>query len=234
MLLSRNFNGSPLSRILERQPCAQKEIMMKLYITPGSPYARMARVVVQEKKLENRVEIIEAKTRTENSPYYDINPSGRVPFLLLDDGRQFEESGLICRYLDSLDGNPILDAAPGAPEWELERLESMARSMLDGIGVWSREYVYRPAEIRSDFIIGHETARAMRMLDAFEQEIDNPVLNGPLNMAQLTLASTLHGRDVLAGGVEWRGERPKLAAWIDRIGERASFASTKPPPRKPH
>ena len=207
---------------------------MKLYITPGSPYARMARVVVQEKNLEDRVEIVQAKTRTENSPYYDINPSGRVPFLLLDDGRNFEESSLICRYLDSFENNPTLDSAPDAPEWELPRLESMARSMLDGISLWSREYTYRPAEIRSDFFIGHETARAIRMLDAFEREIDNPVLTGPLNMAQVTLACTLHGRDKLADGFEWRGERPKLAAWIDRIGERPSFASTKPPPRRPH
>ncbi len=207
---------------------------MKLYITPGSPYARMARVVVQEKKLEDRVEIIEAQTRTENSPYYEINPSGRVPYLVLDDGSGLEESALVCRYLDALDGAPTLDSAPDAPDWELPRLEAMARSLLDGIGVWSREFVYRPAEIRSDFIIGHETARAMRMLDVFEREIDNPVLNGPLNMAQLTLACALHGRDLLAGGVDWRGDRPKLAAWVDRIGERRSFASTKPPPRKPH
>ena len=31
---------------------------MKLYITPGSPYARMARIVVLEKGLQSRVEII--------------------------------------------------------------------------------------------------------------------------------------------------------------------------------
>ena len=31
------------------------------------------------KALEDRVEIIEAKTRTQGSPYYRINPSGRVP-----------------------------------------------------------------------------------------------------------------------------------------------------------
>ena len=37
--------------------------MMKLYITPGSPYARMARIVVLEKGLESRVETIAAKTR---------------------------------------------------------------------------------------------------------------------------------------------------------------------------
>ena len=35
---------------------------MKLYITPGSPYARIARIVILEKGLENRIEIIVAKT----------------------------------------------------------------------------------------------------------------------------------------------------------------------------
>ena len=36
---------------------------MKLYITPGSPYARMARIVVLEKRLESRVEVIVSQTR---------------------------------------------------------------------------------------------------------------------------------------------------------------------------
>ena len=36
---------------------------MKLYVTVGSPYARMARIVVLEKGLEDRVEVIAAQTR---------------------------------------------------------------------------------------------------------------------------------------------------------------------------
>jgi glutathione S-transferase len=59
---------------------------MKLYITPGSPYARIARIVVIEKQIEDLVEIIVAQTRTKDSPYYAINPSGRVPYLVRDDG----------------------------------------------------------------------------------------------------------------------------------------------------
>jgi glutathione S-transferase len=37
---------------------------MKLYVTYGSPYARLARIIVIEKALEDRVEVIEAKTNT--------------------------------------------------------------------------------------------------------------------------------------------------------------------------
>ena len=79
---------------------------MKLYVTLRSPYARLARILVLEKELEERVEIIEAKTRTPGSLYYQINPSGRVPFLVDDAGIGMEDSQLICAHLDSLDGKP--------------------------------------------------------------------------------------------------------------------------------
>ena len=52
---------------------------MKLYVTFTSPYARLARIVVAEKGLQDRVEIVEAKTRSAGSPYYQINPSAACP-----------------------------------------------------------------------------------------------------------------------------------------------------------
>jgi glutathione S-transferase len=61
--------------------------------------------MVIEKGLSDRVEIIQAKTRTTGRPYYQINPSGRVPYLINDAGVGMEDSPLICAYLDSLDGN---------------------------------------------------------------------------------------------------------------------------------
>ncbi len=43
------------------------------YITPLSPYACITRIAALEKGLEDRVEVIEAKTRVADSPYYAIN-----------------------------------------------------------------------------------------------------------------------------------------------------------------
>src|SRR4051794_29889364 len=68
---------------------------MKLYVTYTSPYARLARILVLEKGLADRVEIIEAKTRTPGSPYYQINPSGRVPYLIDDAGRLVRASASV-------------------------------------------------------------------------------------------------------------------------------------------
>src|SRR5262252_6564744 len=106
------------------------EPAMKLYITAGSPYARVVRIVVIEKGLESRVEVIAAQTRTSDSPYYSINPSGRVPYLLRDDGVGLEESAVICSYLDQLDGKREFDLPGGEQAWEARRLEAVARSML--------------------------------------------------------------------------------------------------------
>lgn len=202
---------------------------MRLYVTPGSPYGRMARIVLMEKGLETRIPVELAKTRTPGSPYYRINPSGRVPFLQLDDGTGLEESGLICWYLDHLDGAPAFDPPPGTAGLEVRRLEAMARSLLDGISLWGREFIYRPAEIRSETILAHERDRAFRLVSALERHADGPVLGGALNMAQITLGCALNRRTESPPGFAWQEKAPTLAAWVERIAGRRSFEATLPP-----
>lgn len=200
---------------------------MKLYITPGSPYARMARIVVIEKGLESRVEIITAQTRRVDSPYYRINPSGRVPYLLRDDGVGMEESAVICAYLDHLDGRPAFDLPAGGSRWEAQRLEALARSVLDGLAVWSREII-RPPEERSPTVIHHEAQRSRRMTDLWESQIDHPLMRGALNMVQITLACAL-GLEARIPEFRWRPGHPKLSDWYGPIAARPSFAATAPP-----
>lgn len=206
---------------------AATTLMMKLYVTPGSPYARMARIVVLEKGLQGRVEIIAAKTRVADSPYYGINPSGRVPYLVTEDGTALEESALICAYLDHVDGEPAFDLPGDGQRWEARRLEALARSMLDGLSVWGREMM-RPENERSPSVIEHETNRAQRMVDLWEREIDHPLMHGALNMIQLTLACAL-ALSARIPGFLWRPKRPELCKWFDRISAKPSFAATAPP-----
>src|ERR1700729_1136258 len=163
---------------------------MKLYVTLRSPYARLARILVLEKGLENRVEIIQAKTRTSGSPYYQINPSGRVPFLVDDAGIGMEDSQLICAYLDSLDGEPRFHDPLRASDWDYLRLEYAARSLCEGICVWGRE-MGRPESERSPTVLAHEVARAKRIADVFEDRVTDPLLRGAPGMAHLILAVAL-------------------------------------------
>jgi glutathione S-transferase len=187
----------------------------------------MARILVLEKGLESRVEIILAQTRASDSPYYAINPSGRVPYLIRDHGAGLEESALVCAYLDHVDGHPLFGPPRDDEAWEERRLEALARSMLDGLCVWIRE-IHRPQHERSPTLIEHEADRAHRMADVWEREIDHALMRGPLNMPQITLACAL-GLEGRAPDFRWRAGHPNLREWFDRIAARPSFALTAPP-----
>ena len=205
---------------------------MKLFTTLTSPYGRIARIVIHERGLSDRIPIEVPITRQPDSPYYSINQSGRVPYLHVDEQTGYEDSALICKYLDHLGNAPLYETAANAEGWALRQLESCARSMLDGLALWGREYIYRPAEIRSATIIAHEYARAMRMVAVFDEQVSTTHLalnGGPLNMAQIVLSATLHGRENSPTGFEWQTAGPKLAEWVSKIGARESLENTLPP-----
>ena len=200
---------------------------MKLYVTLTSPYARLARILVLEKALEDRVEIIAAKTRAADSPYYQINPSGRVPYLIDDSSVGMEDSQLICAYLDSLDGKPRFHDPRRQTDWAYQRLEFAARNMCEGICVWLREMA-RPAGERSPTALAHEVARAQRMADEFERRIADPLMHEGSNMAQLILAVALDAARK-RGFVDLTTGRPQLTAWMRSMSDRPSMQRTAPP-----
>ncbi|NKB55387.1 MAG: hypothetical protein GKS00_03530 [Alphaproteobacteria bacterium] len=197
---------------------------MKVLTTLTSPYGRIVRAFIIEKGFEDRTEIVPTVTRTPDTPVLDVNPSGRVPTLIADDGTMFEESALICAYLDSLEDPQVL--APD--DWNVRILEARARSMLDGFAVWVRE-VRRPENEQSPSIVAHEKSRAHRLAGVFDKLVADGAFDGQLDLAQLTLGCTLHGRDGKPDGFDWRGSNPNLAAWVDRFGSRKSMQETLPP-----
>ena len=202
---------------------------MKLISSLKSPYGRMARIVRLEKGLVDSVEYEVVQTRGEDNPYYNVNPSGRVPSLLLDDGTVLEDSALICWYLDHIDKVPKLHPPDEVYGIEHRRIETIARSMLDGISLWSREYIYRPREMRSKTIIDHERRRALRLADVFEKEVQGRLLLGPINMAQITLACIFHGSMVdNLPGFTWQERRPHLKNWVEDIGKISSVEQPAP------
>jgi glutathione S-transferase len=200
---------------------------MKLYVTYTSPYARLARIIVLEKALEDRVEIIEAKTRTRESPYYQINRSGRVPYLVDDAGFGMEDSQLICSYLDTLDDKPRFHKPRGSPDWAYLRLEFMARSMCEGIAVWGRE-MSRPESERSPTVLAHEVERSQRMADVFEGYVADRLMQGAPGMAHLILAVAIEMARKRGLG-DLTNNRPQLAKWMRSMSDLPSMRRTAPP-----
>ena len=198
---------------------------MKLFVTLTSPYARMVRALIIEKGIEDRVDVVPIQTRTLDTPLLAINPAGRVPTLVNDDGEMFDESALIIDYLEAVYGPPRL--APPAT-WAARRLEAHARSNLDGLSVWIRE-LRRLPEHRSPIILALEEARGLRLAKEFNDIAASGALDGPLDRVQLLLGCTFHWRDRTMLDFDWRDGNPHLSAWVDRFAERESMQRTIPP-----
>lgn len=84
---------------------------MILYDTAGTPNAARIRIVAAAKGLDHaidyrRVDLIAAEQK--RPEFLAMNPVGKIPVLVLDDGTVISESTAITEYLDNLDGNPLL------------------------------------------------------------------------------------------------------------------------------
>lgn len=81
---------------------------MKFYNSIG-PNPRLVRLFMAEKGIEvesEQIDIMAGENR--KSPYLDINPSGQMPCLVLDDGTALAETIAICEYLEETNPAPPL------------------------------------------------------------------------------------------------------------------------------
>ena len=99
---------------------------MKLYQTYLSPFPTRVRLLIYAKRLD--VEFVEPRGfHSDPAPkgdYLDLNPIGRIPALVLDDGRVLPESEVICEYLEQAFPEPSLH--PDGP-WERARMRLLSR-----------------------------------------------------------------------------------------------------------
>ena len=217
---------------------------MKLYGTLTSPYARLTRIVMLEKGLGDRVELVWTKTRMADDPILAIHPSGRVPVLILDDRTVLEDTALIVDYLDALAAPARFTHSADRRDWAYRGIEGTARAMLDGLAVWARE-VIRPMGEQSPGIIEHEARRAFRLADYFEGLLAKhrvagaegttgaagdkaSQLGGPLTMAHIFLFGSLDVERRLPA-FNWRDGRPSLVDWHTRVSELPSVRGSRPP-----
>ena len=78
---------------------------MKLYGNNASPFARKARIIAHELGL--KLEEVRTLPATDEN-FRRVNPLGKIPALLLDDGTVIAESIAICRYFEALHPDPPL------------------------------------------------------------------------------------------------------------------------------
>jgi glutathione S-transferase len=199
---------------------------MKLFYASGSPYARIVRVAVREMGLAPRVEEAEVTLRDPNSSLLPYNPGGKVPVLQLDDGMILNESLLILAFLDTRHGGAKFLPMDGSDKWKTLSELGRAYAFLDAVTVWNRELRFGQ---RAPGVIALEQERAERAADALERAVAAGGYSGPLDAAQIVLGAALENFSRRHKVWDWRQGRPRLAAFLDRIAARPSFAATIQP-----
>ncbi|HXC26712.1 MAG TPA: glutathione S-transferase family protein [Stellaceae bacterium] len=199
---------------------------MKLFYASGSPYARIARVVVRELSLGDKVEEVEVTLRNPGSALLPYNPGGKVPALQLDNGTVINESLLVLACLDTLHGGRKLLPMDGSDEWKTLSELGRAYALLDAVTVWNRELRFGE---KAPGVIALEKERAERAADALDADIAGGGFSGPLNASQIVLAAALENFSRRHKIWDWRRGRPHLAAHLDRIAALPSFTTTVQP-----
>ena len=101
---------------------------MKLYGSPFSPYARKARVLVLEKKIQCEFVVEDPWSTDSRIPV--MNPLGKVPVLQIGPDSYLFESALVVHYLDHIDGKP-LQPKDAAGYWQSQWWQALGNGMID-------------------------------------------------------------------------------------------------------
>ena len=198
---------------------------MKLYSSPTSPYVRKVRVVAIEKGLADRVELIAANPWPDPAAVAAINPLGKVPALVTDEGLALYDSPVICEYLDALVPAAPLIPRSGAARWQVLRCQALCDGILDAAVAMVLER-RRPQAERSPAAQLRAADAIRRSLEALPQELRPG--GAPFDLGQISAAVALGYLEFRLGDVELGAGEPAIHRWWAALSERPSLAATRP------
>lgn len=201
---------------------------MRLLGSPLSPYTRKVRIVLAEKKIDCDFEVVDVNPP--ENPVNALNPLGKVPTLVLDDGSTLFDSRVIVEFLDSV--SPIARLIPddNRERVAVRRWEALADGALDA-GLLIRYESLRPEKLRSADWAAKQSGKLERSLAVMADELaDRAWCHGErYSLADIAVGSCLGWIELRKpGGIEWRDRYANLAGHYDKLMQRAAFAETVP------
>ena len=201
---------------------------MKLFATPGSPFARKVRIVLAEKGLA--YELAVERGSAPGSPVPQHNPLGKVPTLLRDDGRALYDSPVIVEYLDALGSGPKLIPEALDDRIEVKRWEALGDGIAEATVNINHEYREPPEKRRAPAWFERQRAKIDRGLAVMERDLGTAefCFGGRFTLADIAAAYALDYLDQALPEVAWRPGHPGLKRLSERLAARQSFSSTLP------
>ena len=202
--------------------------MMRLLGASG-PYVRKVRIALAEKRLA--FELVEQSPYVADSPIAELNPLGKMPVLVTDDGTALYDSRVIVEYVDTL--SPVNRLLPdaGMPRVAIKRWEALADGVCDALVALVTERK-RPATPEGDAWIGRQREKIERGVGEIARELGTkPWCGGErFSLADIATGCALFHLDLRLPDFLWRARHPDLAALAARLAARPSFVETAPAP----
>ncbi|WP_298099289.1 glutathione S-transferase family protein [Brevundimonas sp.] len=201
---------------------------MILHWSPKSPFVRKVMVAAHEKGLTNRLALVRnpVAMTAPNAELMRANPLSKLPTLELPEGIVLQDSGVICAYLDALEGPPILFPVAGEAFWQVHARHSLVTGLLDVL-ILLRNERERPDGARSQPHIDAfdvKKAAALREIASWALE----PCGQTIDIVQITTGCLLGYLDFRFADEDWRGAHPALAQWYETFASRPSAIATMP------
>jgi glutathione S-transferase len=195
---------------------------MKLIIATPSPFARKARIALLEKNLPHEVRV--------QNPWQSAiaeNPLGKVPALVLDDGRVVHDSSVIVEYLETLGAPPALIPADPAGRVTHRQIEALADGVCDAVVLMVLESA---REVQSADWLARQRRKVELALDELERALGENewFTESGYGLADIAAGCALGYVELRCPEFDWRAAHPHLAAQASRLASRPAFAATLP------
>lgn len=198
---------------------------MKLKYSPNSPYVRKVVIIGLELGLDEKI-IREAVTLSPYDPNPEItalNPLGKIPVLVTDDGLALFDSTVACEYLSATAGDRNWFPADGPARWHALLCNALANGLLEAAQLVRFEQS-RPEPFRYDKWVDAQLGKVIRGFAFLDQN-----LPAEADIGAVAVASAIGWLDFRFPDLAWRDKAPALSLWFDRFSKRPSFVSTKHP-----
>ncbi|MDP2030886.1 MAG: glutathione S-transferase [Thiobacillus sp.] len=200
---------------------------MKLVTSLTSPYGRKVRVVLLEKKIPFHLQV--ENPWQPDSVVPSLNPLGKVPVLVLEDGESVFDSRVIVEYLDH--ASPVAHLIPGEPKIRMavRGIEALADGVTDAAVAVYLEKKRAPEQQSADWLVLQEKT-LFRGLEALSEALgDKPwYQDKSMSLADIACGCMLGYLDLRFAEIDWRSAHPNLAQLADKLATRASFKDTLP------
>lgn len=202
---------------------------MKLYGTPRSPFARKIRIVLAEKNIP--YEMVVTRGSTPDSPVPALNPLGKVPTLLRDDGRALYDSPVIAEYLDGIGSGPKLIPEDFDSRIEVRRWEALGDGVTEAIVAVNHERLEPLEKQHNAEWFAKRQAKITLGLARMESDLGPKdwCFGDRFTLADIATGYALGYLDFALPEIEWRSKHPALAKLAARLNARPSFSSSPHP-----